>query len=144
MADQNSNAFIGKGWAFPPRFSTVELNNDMVKGGKDISESLYIILTTIPGERVMFPNFGCGINKLVFSEVNETQFTVMKNIIQNSILLYEQRIDLNKIDIVPDSDNIDLLYVNIDYTIRETNSRGNLVYPFYLAEGTTVPAKVTK
>lgn len=114
----------------------------MVKGERDIAESLMIILSTIPGERVMFSNFGCGLKKLLFTEVNETQFTIMKNMIENAIVIYEQRIDLNKIDIKPDSTNIDLLYVNINYTIRATNSRGNLVYPYYITEGTNIPQKV--
>lgn len=144
MFDSSDSSFIGKGWAFPPRFSVEEGSNAMVKGAQDIAESLLVLMSTVPGQRVMFPDYGCGVKKLLFSEVSVTQFTIIKNTIRNAILLYEPRIDVNEITITPDSSNIDLLYVNIDYQIRETNTRSNLVYPFYFAEGTSVSPKLIK
>ena len=137
-------AFIGKGWSFPPEFDLSTTNNRMVTGAVDISESLMMILSTTPGDRVMFPKYGCGINKMVFTAGNNIQFTFMKNLIRNAITLYEQRVDLLDITVTPDDNNLDLLYVHVEYVIRETNSRGNLVYPFYLTEGTNVSVKLLK
>src|SRR4051812_42281582 len=112
MAD---NSFLGRGRAFPPEFQVSMSDNVMVANDEDISESLRVILSTTPGERVMNPRFGCGINKMVFAEVNNTQFTVMKNLISNAILLFEQRVDLSSIVIEADDANIDLVYIRIEY-----------------------------
>jgi phage baseplate assembly protein W len=140
MADSmDDRTFLGRGWSFPPEFDLSRGRVIMVSEEEDIAESLYVILSTIPGERVMFPRFGCGIHKMVFEEMSVTLITQLKEIIYKSILNFEPRIKLNSVS-VGSSDPLDgILQITIDYTVRKTNSRNNMVYPFYLREGTNVP-----
>lgn len=136
MAEDKS--FLGSGWAFPPRFDNKDAETIMVSDDKDIHESLYIILTTSPGERIMNPQFGCGIRSLVFESITESMLTVLKDMIQKSILFFEPRITLDAIEIDTDSVAEGILYINLFYTIRMTNTRSNMVYPYYFIEGTNI------
>lgn len=108
----------------------------MVADDEDIAESLRILLSTHPGERVMLANYGCGLRRMVFEEASEQTVTEIKEMIRKAILFYEPRITLENMDAeLVDAMNgrLDIL---IDYTIRTTNTRHNLVYPFYLHQAT--------
>lgn len=136
--DERSSSFLGKGWAFPPEFNyemgTVETVNDE----EDIRQSLRIILGTIPGERVMFPTFGCGIRKFVFESNDPTQISMLKDAIYDAILYHESRIKLDTIDIKDDTEIHGKIHIHLFYTVIITNTRSNMVYPFYLKEGTNI------
>lgn len=128
--------FLGRGWSFPPRFDPRTKEAVMVAGSIDIEESLRILLSTDPGERIMLPNYGTGLRRMVFEEATEQTMTEIKEMIRKAILFFEPRISLNRIDAQvsdPMNGRIDLL---LDYTIRTTNTRHNLVYPFYLHQAT--------
>jgi len=128
---------LGTGWSFPPEF-TSDRKIKMVAGDQDIKDSLMILLTTTPGERVMMPDYGCAIKSLVFSEINLGTITEIKSMIKHAILYFEPRIILEAIEI-DSQDNLNgNLLINIIYTVIVTNSRSNLVYPFYIMEGTLV------
>lgn len=132
------SAFLGKGWSFPPQFDNASAGVKMVAEEEDIRESLEILLFTAPGERLMVPLFGCGIRGLLFDGIDTSTATFMKDRISKAILHYEARIEVNNIE-VDTSDSVDgLINVIIDYTIKSTNSRHNMVYPFYLKEGTYI------
>lgn len=130
--------FLGKGWAFPPAFSRAEQTVAMVTAEEDIRESLQILLATIPGERVMLPDYGCLIHQHVFDVMGETLFTEIKALIEYAILHYEPRINLENISYSQDQYEGRLL-IDLEYTIIQTNTRSNLVFPFYLKEGTLLP-----
>ena len=130
--------FLGKGWAFPPAFDREEQTVAMVTAEQDIRESLQILLATIPGERVMLPDYGCLIHQHVFDVLGETLFTEIKGLIEHAILYYEPRINLENISYSEDQQEGRLL-IELEYTIIQTNTRNNLVFPFYLKEGTLVP-----
>ncbi|MFB6317229.1 GPW/gp25 family protein [Saccharicrinis sp. FJH54] len=136
MADKGS--FLGRGWSFPPEFdrerNTVLLTEDEV----DIESSLHILLSTRPGERVMVPDYGCNLDELLFKPLDLTLKTYVTDLIKTAILYYEPRIDVNRIRMDQSTDSEGLLLINIDYTIRTTNSRKNMVYPFYKEEGTEI------
>jgi phage baseplate assembly protein W len=138
MKKNNDHSFLGTGWSFPPEFDSDIGSVIMVSDEQDIWESLQLILSTSPGERMMFPKFGCGIRKMVFDTVNTTFLTQLKELIRFSILHYEPRIVLNDVTIESSDPNEGILRIKLDYTIRKTNSRSNLVYPFYLREGTNI------
>jgi phage baseplate assembly protein W len=132
------HAFLGKGWSFPPEFDDASGAVKMVAEEQDIYESLRILLFTAPGERVMIPLFGCGIRKMIFEGIDTSTATFIKDRIATAILHYEARIEVNNIN-VDTSDSIDgAVYISIEYTIKSTNSRHNMVYPFYLNEGTYI------
>ncbi len=133
-------SFLGTGWSFPPEFSKHGAVK-CVTAEQDIHESLNILLSTNPGERVMQPTYGCGLKSQVFDVIDESSSAVMVDLIKRAILFFEPRIKVEHITV--DSDNSeDLLNgfvkINIAYIIRATNNRYNIVYPFYFTEGTNV------
>lgn len=138
MAEDKS--FLGTGWAFPPEFNkrgTVK----RVTAENDIAESLHILLSTTPGERLMQPTYGCGLKSHVFDEINQGTITVITDLVKRAILFFEPRVVVERITVntanEEDSRN-GLIRIHIDYIVRSTNNRHNIVYPFYLAEGTNV------
>lgn len=131
-------SFLGTGWSFPPRFEKRTKRVAMVSEEDDIRESLIILLSTRPGERVMNPLYGCNLDDLIFAPLNLTLKTYVANLIDTAILYFEPRIDLEKVEISENNDLEGELLIEIDYKIRSTNTRRNLVYPFYRGEGTDV------
>ncbi|MEL0635653.1 GPW/gp25 family protein [Marinomonas sp. TI.3.20] len=131
------NVFLGSGWAFPPRFASSNQRVTLSQDEEDIQQSLSILLSTSPGERIMSPDYGCRLNKFVFAELTQTTFTEIKYEIQQAILFFESRIDLQDIHIQPNVDQGELM-IRLEYLIVTTNTRSNMVYPFYLQEGTLI------
>ena len=130
---ENNSAFLGTGWSFPPTFNRDNSTVEMVSEESDIIQSLEIILSTRPNERIMQPDFGCDLSQYLFEELSQSLITGIRGIISDAILYHEPRIDLNNIDIT-ESQESGLLLISITYRVRTTNSRFNLVYPFYLNE----------
>ena len=131
----NDNAFLGRGWSFPPSFDKNVKEVDMTEDEEDIENSLRILLSTTLGERVMQPKFGCNMNDMVFESIDTSLQTEMRNRIQNSILYFESRINVQAITISTQNELDGLVLISLDYIIRSTNARTNLVYPFYISEG---------
>ena len=131
-------SFLGTGWSFPPRFEKRMSHVAMVSEEDDIRESLIILLSTRQGERVMNPLYGCNLDELIFAPLNLTLKTQVANLIKTAILYFEPRIDLEKVKIVENDDLEGELLIELDYKIRSTNTRRNLVYPFYRGEATDV------
>ncbi len=128
-------SFLGRGWSFPPEFSKESRSVKMLEDEADIRSSLHILLSTRPGERVMVPGYGCNLDELLFSPLNLTLKTYVIDLIKTAILYYEPRIDVRKIDIDPADELTGILLINIEFIIRSTNSRMNMVFPFYKEEG---------
>ena len=133
------DGFLGKGWAFPPAFDREAQTVAMVTAEEDIRESLYILLSTIPGERVMLPEYGCLLHEHVFDLMGETLFTHLKGLIEHAILYFEPRITIENITIAGEDGREGQLTILLEYKIIQTNARNNMVIPFYLKEGTLVP-----
>ncbi|MBI5550159.1 MAG: GPW/gp25 family protein [Desulfobacterales bacterium] len=134
--ENTTPSFLGKGWSFPPLFSLAQKGVVMVADEEDIRQSLQILLSTALGERVMQPKYGCNLNDLLFEPLNTTVRTYIRGLVKQAILIYEPRIQLNDVAIEmldEPSGRVDLV---VDYTVRTTNSRYNLVYPFYREEAT--------
>lgn len=128
------NSFLGKGWSFPPVFDAFNRQVETHSGEEDIKSSLRILLATRPGERVMQPLFGCNLDELVFENLDTTLMTEIKDKVEKSILYFEPRINLNSIDVIPQMELEGRILLDIHYTVKATNSRSNLVFPFYLSE----------
>ena len=131
MTDNNS--FLGRGWSFPPSFDQPSGEVDMLNGFEDIESSLRILLSTSLGERVMQPKYGCNTDDMIFETLDTTLVTEMKNRIEVAILFFEPRIDIIKQALTQD-DLGGVILLSLDYVVRATNTRGNLVFPFYLSE----------
>ena len=130
-----NQSFLGRGWSFPPEFNNESRAVKMLEDEEDIRSSLQILLSTRPGERIMVPGYGCNLDELLFSPLNLTIKTYVVDLIRTAILYYEPRIDVNKIEIDLTDEFNGVLLIHIEYTIRATNSRMNMVYPFYKEEG---------
>lgn len=130
----NNDSFLGTGWAFPPTFKNNGASIDMVSDEEDIRQSMEILLSTGLGERLMHPDFGCDLGGFLFEEIDQSLITGIKGIIFDTFLEHETRIDLANVDISEDKAISGLLLIKIDYKIRSTNSRHNMVYPFYITE----------
>ncbi len=135
---ENSKSFLGTGWSFPPEFDNNQKSVVMTSDVEDIKKSLEILLATRLGERIMQPSYGCNLEELMFKPLNLTLKTFVVDLIRTAILYHEPRIDVEKIDIDPTNELQGELLILVDYRIRATNSRANLVFPFYKAEGTDV------
>ncbi|NES72829.1 MAG: GPW/gp25 family protein, partial [Okeania sp. SIO2D1] len=105
----------------------------MVSGEEDIVQSLEIILSTYPAERIMQPDFGCELSQFLFEEISRGTITAIRGIISDALLYHEPRIDVENINI-NEGEKDGLLLISITYRVRATNSRFNLVYPFYINE----------
>ncbi len=127
--------FLGRGWRFPVGVDS-RGRIAMSAYEEDIKEAILIILRTQKGERVMRPDFGCGIYDYVFSPINTATLTLIERTVREAITEWEPRVEIEKIEISTEEADQGRLLISIDYRVRRTNSRFNLVYPFYLKEGT--------
>lgn len=132
--------FLGTGWSFPPEFHKYrgQLGVKLVSEEDDIGESLRILLSTSPGERVMQPGYGCGLRDLVFENITESALTQIRDTIERAVLFFEPRIELEGIDVNTDEALEGRLKLQLNYRVRRTNTRANIVYPFYFLEGSQV------
>ncbi|WP_286725392.1 GPW/gp25 family protein [Pelotomaculum sp. PtaB.Bin117] len=103
---------------------------------EDISEAIRIILSTAKGERVMRPGFGCDIHKYIFGLTDVTSLRLLESDVKDAIMLWEPRVDDVEVNADFDRENPGKLLINIQYVVRTTNNLFNLVYPFYIYEGT--------
>lgn len=134
MRDEMERSFLGRGWAFPPAFHGGLVPVSMVSEEEDIEQSLHILLSTRPGERLMRPDFGTDLHNLVFHSMDLTARTQLKEAIGRAVLYYEPRITLNDVVFDMSEERSGILRICLEYTIRLTNTRGNLVYPYYYEE----------
>ena len=127
--------FLGRGWAMPvelePRTGLVA----SVQHEEDIRQSIRIILETSPGERVMRPNFGCGIHEMVFDALDSTAIQRIRSLVEESLRRCEARIDVIDVVVEETPSEQGRMIVEIEYRVRKTNQTGNLVFPFYFREG---------
>lgn len=131
-------SFLGTGWGFPPAFQEQTLSLELVSEEMDIRQSLFILLSTVPGERPLNPTFGCDLRSLVFERITESLRYKIKSMVTRAINLFESRVTVQKVEVQIISIEPGMLQVTVDYTVVQTNSRDNIVYPFYLQEGTSV------
>jgi phage baseplate assembly protein W len=127
--------FLGRGWAMPVDLDPFTGLIAMAEYEEDIRQSIRIIIETAPGERVMRPNFGCGIHDLVFEAVDTTTLQRIRSEVEEALRRYEARIDVLEVIIDEDATSEGKLLIELEYRVRRTNQIGNLVFPFYYREG---------
>ena len=133
--DRLGKEYMGRGWAFPFGVEPASGRIATAADEEDIRQSILIILKTAKGERVMRPDFGCGIHDLVFAAIDTATLAQVKRDVEDSLRTYEARIEVT--EVVARAGNLlnGQLIVEIDYRVRQTNQPGNLVFPFYFREG---------
>lgn len=125
--------FLGIGLSFPLRVENGKIAWSRYEDS--IKESIMLILNTAKGERIMRPDFGCGLHELVYSINNTTTASIALFHVEEALKKWEPRIELIKVDVNADAKDGDRLIISIEYRIISTNTRHNLVYPFYLGRG---------
>ena len=137
--DRASQEFLGRGWSFPVALE--QGHAAMVELQADVKQAIRIILGTEPGERVMRPDFGTPLRGFVFESMNTTNFELIRSCVEQALQRWEPRIDVHRVVVQPggagsayERTRTGRLDIEIDYCIRTTNTKDNLVYPFYLTE----------
>jgi phage baseplate assembly protein W len=140
MADEIYVSFLGTGWSFPPRFAGngVAMTSDEA----DIQASLQILFGTAPGERFLVPKYGLDMHELMFEPMSTTMRALLTDRVRTAILIYEPRIKLLNLRIDSPDPNEGTLQILLEYEVRATNSRFNLVFPFYRTDSNEVRSTV--
>jgi phage baseplate assembly protein W len=132
MTEADDKSFLGQGWSFP-----AELNKTgdiaLAADVEDIQQAIMIILGTAQGERLMRPDFGAGLQALVFEPINTTTMALVRHRVEEALISWEPRIDRITVQVTADPPQGRLM-IEIRYRVRTTNTFYNLVYPFYLLE----------
>ena len=131
-----SSQLLGRGWNFP--FKLDDRGEVALSDGEvDIQQAIWMILSTAFGERLMHPDFGCEIHDLVFAPNNTGTAGLARFYVQDALVRWEPRIDVEEVEVQADPAQPELLLISVSYRVRTTDSRYNLVYPFYLTRGIT-------
>ena len=128
--------FLGSGWRFPLQLDGSQVARAAAEDS--IQQSIWIILATSPGERVMRPDFGSGLQDLVFAVNDVSTQGQIEDRVRSSLVLWEPRIQVQDVEVAADADDPALLLIRIQYQVRTTNNVFNLVYPFYLTQAGTL------
>lgn len=130
-----NDAFLGTGWSFPPVLTDTGVQ--LSRYEQDIRESLHVLFSTAPGERVNRYDYGCPLRRYAFEPLTTQLLVRIRNEISRTVTLYEPRIALEDVSFEEQPDQ-GVLLIRLTYTVIRTNSRNNMVYPFYLNEGTSI------
>ena len=131
----NGNSIIGQGWSFPIKVNA-KGGLDWSTGADRIQAAIWIVLSTSPGERLMLPTFGAGIKDYVFESDSSVVRARLQTAVQKALTQWEPRIQVVSVQVSPSPDVASLVLISIGYQILNTNELYNMVYPFFLTEGT--------
>ena len=134
VATDPQRAFLGVGWAFPP---SLDASGRIAEAAydEDVRQALLIVLGTNPGERVMRPDFGAGLDRVVFEPVNSRTLTEVEALVRAAVVTWEPRAEVEQVGVTQQGRPPAVLLIELHYRVRVTNTRANVVYPFYLEEG---------
>lgn len=130
---KDPKAYLGVGWTFPVRPVKGRLTYAAYE--EDIEQAIQTILLTARGERLMLPQFGAGLRNYVFEPNSPPTHRAVESAVRTALVDWEPRINLERVEAVPDQQHPNLLLIHVDYVVRSTNTLYNRVYPFYLYEG---------
>jgi phage baseplate assembly protein W len=133
-----ASGFLGTGWAFPPAFTAGGQEVVMVSDEEDIQQSLGLLFATRRGERLMQESYGASLQDWLYAEIDDELVSNLSTVIEEAVLLHEPRIELLALDVSPHPQLDGTLLIRLDYQIPATNSRFNMVFPFYLNEATAL------
>jgi uncharacterized protein len=138
MTELTYTSFLGTGWSFPPKFLLETGEVAMTADEDDIHASLKILFGTAIGERLFEPEYGLDMQEMLFEPISTTMKTYVIDRIKVAILIYEPRIDVLMLDLDTTAQNEGRMTIILEYRVRTTNSRYNLVYPFSTTDGNEV------
>lgn len=133
-SDDTTRALVGRGVSFP--FSIDDAGAVALSDGEDVAAAIRMIIMTAPGERPMRHDFGCAIWDHVYASVNASTLGQMAHAVRSALSRWEPRIDVDRVVVRPDvsaDDRADSrVTIEVDYRLRSSNDRRNLVHPFYV------------
>jgi uncharacterized protein len=132
--EDTPSGFLGTGWSFPPEFGPGGAEVALVSELEDVHQSLVILFSTALGERPMQESFGCKLDAVLFEEMDQALVNRITSLIHDAVLQHETRIQLDEVDVSADASESGVLRIRLDYAILGSNSRYNMVFPFYLNE----------
>ncbi|MFN6337990.1 MAG: GPW/gp25 family protein [Cyanobacteriota bacterium] len=138
MSPADAKGFLGTGWAFPPSFSRGGQEVAMVSDETDIQQSLALLFATRRGERMMLESYGGSLEEWLYAEVDQELLSGIATRLEEAVLLHEPRVELLNLEVSLHPKEAGVLLIRVDYQIPATNSRFNMVFPFYLNEATAV------
>ena len=127
----NNQEIVGRGWAFPPHIDP-QGGMALTSHRSELDQSIQIILTTSPGQRVMRPSFGCRLHELVFAPNNSHTTAQARRYVEEALGMWEPRVRVEQVTVRPDPDDTSRLLIEIEYQIKSTHDQRSLVFPFYL------------
>jgi phage baseplate assembly protein W len=130
---QDSKTFLGNGLSFPLR-TDARGQIVLVTGAEDIDQSILIILSTRPGERVMRPTFGCRASELLFEPRSAATASLLQEYILEALRMWEPRIEVLQVNVLDSGGDAGMLLTEIEYQIKSTHDTRSIVYPFYIAD----------
>lgn len=133
MTGERNREHLGVGWAFPVRPVNGRLTYAHYED--DVAQAIGIILETTRRERVMRPGFGTELRNFVFDPNNQGTHRAIESEVRSALQQWEPRVDIQRVRAYGQTDQPNLVMIEIDYVVRRNNSSVNLVYPFYLREG---------
>jgi phage baseplate assembly protein W len=137
MAEEKS--FLGRGWGYPVTFNKTLGKVNMVSDELDIRQSLEIYLATQRGERLLRLTYGSIMHEYMFERASYSNLNFLCETLKNDMRIYEPRIIVHKVLVNSEKVNDGIVHFTVDYEIQSTNVRDNIVFPFYILEGTNIP-----
>ncbi len=135
---EQEKSFLGRGWGFPPTFNKEKSDVEMVSKEEDIRQSLIIFFNTKLGERIMRSNYGCIIHDYMFEKSDQDVIEELAFELKQSIRVYEPRVIVHRVNATKSDAISGLIHIDVLYEVHSTNVRDNIVFPFYLNEGTSI------
>jgi uncharacterized protein len=126
-------AHLGTGWSFPIRPVAGGLR--YVEGDLGVEQAIGIVLQTVKTERLLRPSFGAGLSSYVFANNTPATQRAVENEVRRALLEWEPRIQVERVRASASAEEPNLLLIEIDYRVRQSNAFYNRVFPFYLSEG---------
>lgn len=123
--------FLGSGWRFPV-VPDAGGGLGYVEGDENVAQSLYLLLSTGWGERVMRPRFGTNARELVFAPGSPANLSALEQSVRDAVREHERRVVLTSVTVTPDPEEPERVEIEVVYTVRRTNTRASVVFPFYL------------
>ncbi len=134
MNPNDERDIYGRGWAFPPAFNLTE-GAEMVQNLDDIRQSLQILFSTLPYERIFRPDYGCDLHSAMFENINTELLAKIRSQINDAMLRYEQRVALDSVQIEQYPGRPNLLLVQVAYRLRGADELQYLEGQLDVAEG---------
>jgi phage baseplate assembly protein W len=124
-------SFVGRGFFWPMQVDHTG-SIRLTDGAADIDAAMQVVLATAPGERVMRAQFGCRIWDLLFEPVTANVLGLMAQAVRDALAQWEPRVEVDQVNAIPDPHDSALVMITVEYRVKATNDRRNLVFPFYV------------